>query len=129
MARELETDEAIALDVGLSGDVPTVSDLDVPARLGRGPTLVHQDSEIHYSRQVIDSLIRTAEAEDIPVQHAVFQSYASDGAAFIRQGIPTALVAFPARYTHSPFETVSIDDLLLTVDLLEAYVTEDGWGD
>jgi endoglucanase len=123
IAREVDVDAAIALDVGLSGDVPSVDMQDIPVRLGDGPVLVHQDSEIHYSRHVTDRLIATAQASGIPVQHAVFQSYASDGAAFIRQGIPTALVAFPTRYTHSPFETIDEDDLVRTVDLLKAYVT------
>lgn len=123
IAREIDVDEAIALDVGLSGDTPGVDHLDTPTRLGAGPILVHQDSEIHYSRNISDRLVSTAVAADIPLQHAVFQNYASDGAAFIRQGIPTALVAFPARYTHSPFETVAISDLLRTIDLIEAYVT------
>jgi endoglucanase len=116
-------DEAIALDVGLSGDIPSISLLDIPVRLGDGPVLVHKDSEIHYSRRVIDRLIATAGSHEIPIQHAIFQNYASDGAAFIRQGIPTALIAFPARYTHSPFETVDESDLLQNVRLLKAYVT------
>lgn len=122
IAREQEFHEAIALDVGLAGDIPAANLLDVPVRLGDGPVIVHQDSEIHYSRSVIDRLIAVAESADIPIQHAVFQKYASDGAAFIRQGIPTALVAFPTRYTHSPFETVHEKDLVQTVNLLKIFV-------
>ena len=122
VAHEQEFQEAIAVDVGLTGDIPTSSLTDIPVRLGGGPVIVHQDSEIHYSRRVIDRLIAVAEESDIPVQHAVFQHYASDGAAFIRQGIPTALLAFPARYTHSPFETVDLQDLAACVTLLERFV-------
>ncbi|MCZ7567141.1 MAG: M28 family peptidase [Ardenticatenaceae bacterium] len=125
VAREGEFDQAIALDVGLAGDIPTVDLLDVPVRLGDGPVVVHQDSEIHYSRAISNRLIALAEREAVPIQHAVFQRYASDGAAFIRQGVPTALLAFPTRYTHSPFETVHENDLALTVRLLKAYVQTD----
>ena len=45
------------------------------------------------------------------VQPAIFQNFASDGEAFIRRGVETALVAFPTRYTHSPFEMVDERDL------------------
>jgi endoglucanase len=123
IAREQAFDQAIALDVGLTGDLPSADLDDIPVRLGSGPTIVHQDSEIHYSRFVTDALIETAEHNDIRVQHAVFQNYASDGAAFIRQGIPTALIAFAARYTHSPFETIDERDLVACVQLLKAHLT------
>jgi tetrahedral aminopeptidase len=118
-----DIEEAIALDVGLSGDVPSVDFQHMPVRLGGGPVLVHQDSEIHYNRQITDRLIAVADSASIPIQHAVFQNYASDGAAFIRQGVPSALIAFATRYTHSPFETLDESDLRAIVDLLKAYVT------
>ena len=38
-------------------------------------------------------------------------AFGSDGAALMKADIPAALVAFPARYTHSPFETANLDDI------------------
>jgi tetrahedral aminopeptidase len=57
------------------------------------------------------------------VQPAIFQNFASDGEAFIRRGVETALVAFPTRYTHSPFEMVDEQDLTQCVQLLAAFAT------
>jgi endoglucanase len=58
----------------------------------------------------------------IAIQHAVFGSFGSDGSAFMKADIPSALVAFPARYTHTPFETGHMDDIEGLVDWLCAFV-------
>ena len=121
LADELDLDQAIALDVGLTGDVPGADPLDFPCRLGLGPTVVYQDSSCHYGRRLSDELVATAREHSVPVQRAVYQNYGSDGAALVRRGIETALVAYPTRYTHSPVETVDGNDLLATVDLLVAW--------
>jgi endoglucanase len=53
----------------------------------------------------------------------VFSRYTSDGVAFIHAGIPTGLLAWATRYTHSPFEMVHLRDLEQCVELLIAYLT------
>lgn len=120
-ARASGCEMAIALDVGLAGDVPGVDARDVSARLGGGPTIVHKD--LHsYNRALTQSVIRTAQAANIPVQPAVFGFYGSDAGAFTRQGVQSALVVVPTRYTHSPFEMVHLHDVELTVQLLSAFL-------
>jgi tetrahedral aminopeptidase len=124
LADEVALDAAIALDVGLTGDVPGPDAKDFPAKLGHGPTIVYQDGSCHYSRKLSNALVATGRRHDIPVQQAVFQNYGSDGAALIRRGIDTALVAYPTRYTHSPIETVDPGDIEASVDLIVAWLTE-----
>lgn len=116
-------DLAIALDVGLTGDIPGPDTRDFPARVGSGPIVVYQDASCHYSRRLCDALMMTACREKVPVQRAVFQHYGSDGAALIRRGVETALLTYPTRYTHSPVETVDETDLTRTVDLLVAFAS------
>jgi endoglucanase len=111
-------DWAIALDVGLAGDLPVGGQEHMPVALGQGPTIVHKDW-VHYDPVLSGHLVDCAEAASIPCQQAIFHNYGSDGGAYLRQGVRTALIAFPCRYTHSPFETVSLQDLLWTVDLLK----------
>ena len=125
VADEIALDLAIALDVGLTGDIPGPDKRDFPARLGAGPIVVYQDASCHYSRRLSDALLAAAKRENIPVQRAVFQNYGSDGAALIRRGIETALLTYPTRYTHSPVETVDERDLERCVDLLVALLTSD----
>jgi endoglucanase len=124
LADELRLDLAIALDVGLTGDIPGVDERDFPSRLGGGPMIVYQDAMCHYSRHLSDTLIEVAQHNDIPVQRAVFQYFGSDGAALIRRGVDSALLTYPTRYTHSPFETVDESDLKHAVALLVAFVKQ-----
>lgn len=60
LADELRLDLAIALDVGLTGDIPGVDTRDWPSRLGGGPMIVYQDAMCHYSRRLSDTLIEVA---------------------------------------------------------------------
>ena len=122
LADEPELDLAIALDVGLTGDIPGPDKRDFPAKLGAGPTIVFQDASCHYSRKLSDDLLAVARDADIPSQRAIFQNYGSDGAALMRRGVETALVTYPTRYTHSPIETVDEGDIEQTVALLEAFL-------
>jgi len=117
-------DMAVALDVGLTGDIPGPDPIDFPCTLGAGPTIVFQDASCHYSGRLSNLLMTTARCHEIPMQRAIFQHYGSDGASFVRQGIETALLTYPTRYTHSPIETVDLDDIQGCVDLLERFVTD-----
>jgi endoglucanase len=120
-ARE-EFDAAIAVEIGLAGDIPGVPYRAMPARLGGGPLLVHKDSLVHYDHTLTAKLEATARNAGITLQHAVFGSFGSDGSATMKAGIPSALVAFPARYTHTPFETGHLDDVEDLVEWLCAFV-------
>jgi putative aminopeptidase FrvX len=120
-ARE-QFEAAIVVESGLAGDVPRVGEAAVPLRLGAGPALVHKDSLVHYDHALTSGLERLAGERGIAVQHAVFGSFGSDGSSLMRADVPTALLAFPTRYTHTPFEMGSLADVEAMVDLLGAFV-------
>jgi endoglucanase len=117
-------DAAIAVEIGMAGDLPGLPPAAMPTRLGGGPILVHSDSLVHYDHALTARLEQVAEARTIPIQHAVFGSFGSDGAAFMKADVPAALVAFPTRYTHSPFETAHLADIEALVEWLVAFVRE-----
>jgi putative aminopeptidase FrvX len=116
-------DAAIILEIGMAGDIPGVGLRDMPLRLGAGPALIHKDSLVHYDHALTAQLEAVASDAGIPIQHAVFGSFGSDGSALMRADIPAALVAFPARYTHTPFETGNLDDIEAMVAWMCALVT------
>jgi endoglucanase len=116
-------DLAIAIDNGPIADYPGTDERELPVRLGQGPALVYKDSWTHYDRRVINQLIDIAGAKDIPIQQCIFPGFGSDGAALIRAGIPTALLAIATRYTHSAFEMGDERDVTSALDLLRAFVT------
>ncbi len=116
-------DLAIALEVGLVGDIPTVGLDQVAARLGGGPILGHKDGIVAYDVALTRRLERVAQRAGIEVQHQVMLNFGSDGKAFMANDIPSALLCVPTRYTHSPIETIDVEDLVGVVRLLEAFVT------
>lgn len=116
-------DLAIAIDNGPIADYPGTDPREMPVRLGQGPVLVFKDSWVHYDRRIIDHLTHVAGESNIPIQRTIYPGFGSDGAALIRNGIPTALLAISTRYTHSAFEMLDERDLTMTLDLLRAFVT------
>jgi putative aminopeptidase FrvX len=119
-----EYDAALVLEIGLAGDIPTVTQQALPLRLGAGPILVHKDSLVHYDHKLTTALERIAADAGIGIQHAVFGSFGSDGSALIKADIPSALLAFPARYTHSPYETAHLQDIDKLAQWVEAFVRQ-----
>jgi endoglucanase len=71
---------------------------------------------------VKDLLIRRAEDAGIPYQLEVLEAATTDGAdiQLARTGVPTGVLSIPARYTHTPSETVDRNDVQATLDLLVA---------
>lgn len=117
-------DAAVAYEIGPAGDYPGLSG---PARhigLGRGVVFGHEDQAVHYDVPLTNRLIGLASEHGIPFQDAAFTGYGTDGMMLLMQGIPTALVAVPTRYTHSPYEMIATSDfedaIRLTVALLSA---------
>ena len=126
-------DLAIVLDVGLSSHCPSVSETDVPQKLGAGPVFVVKDNAAHYDLEAIRSLEACARQHGIATRRAAYGvdgSYASDGLRLMAFGIPSVLMVFPAAYTHSPFEMIDERDLLALTDLLCRFLVEpDRWYD
>jgi putative aminopeptidase FrvX len=119
-------DLAVALDVGLVGDVPGVAPEEYEASLGGGPALVHKDGFMFYDARLLWALADTAEAAGVPFQHGVYAGYGSDALALAQSGVPSALVAVPTRYTHTAFEMIDARDVEATVTLLAAFLTREG---
>jgi tetrahedral aminopeptidase len=111
-------DAAIAVDVGLVGDIPAVQEREHPTRLGAGPIVVHRDTGIVYDRVLTQHLLALAAGNGVPAQDGLFAGYGSDGLALAESGSPTALLTVPTRYTHTAFETIHPGDLAATVELL-----------
>ncbi len=122
LARHDRWDWAVALDVGLVGDVPGVDEREHATRLGAGPIAVHRDTGIIYDRALTLHLLDLAAREGIPAQDGLFAGYGSDGLPLWESGTPTALLTVPTRYTHTAFEAIDPADLQATVDLLAALV-------
>ena len=122
VAKDLEVDAVIILDIGLADDHPGTNG-EFGISLGKGPIIVIKDSAMHYSYELVQSIIKTAEKETIPIQRAVFHSYMTDGVQFASQGQVVSVLAVPCRYSHSSFETVNLLDVDMAIHLLMKLLT------
>lgn len=129
-AYRLAPDTAIVVDTIPAGGTPD-TDLyrDLSIQIGAGPVLALASGiggvRGHLAHPGMrDFLLRVAAGRGIPLQRALLPRSTSDLAAIHleRGGIPSMVVNIPRRYSHSPVETVDLDDALATVDLLEAAV-------
>jgi endoglucanase len=121
VAKDFDVDAVIAVDIGLADDHPGTKG-EAGVGLGLGPVLVVKDSAIHYAHDLIKQLVQVAEREDIPVQRAVYHNYLTDGLQFAIQGQLVAVVAIPCRYSHSSFETLSLKDVEMAIQLILSFV-------
>ena len=113
----------IAVDVTHATDCPTVDKRQRGAiSLGEGPVILRGPN---INPRVNARLRERAEAEEIPHQVAALGRAAPNDSNVLqitRAGVATGLVQIPNRYMHSAVETVSLDDLDHTADLLAAFV-------
>ena len=122
---------AIVLDTMPAGGTPDVSATrELSMQIGQGPviTLISQSGGggIIVQPAIRDFLLRLAAAHQIPVQRALFYGGNSDAAAvhLVRSGVPTGVVNLARRYSHSPVETLDINDAVCAFELLRAAALE-----
>lgn len=115
-------DVAIILESDIAGDVPGVSKDESSVRLGKGPTVLMYDARMIPNLKLRDLVMDTAESAGIPVQTSTIEGGATDGAAIhmYRTGVPTVVIAVPARHIHSHSSIIHRDDFDNAVKLVKA---------
>lgn len=89
---------------------------------GQGPGIA-QGANVH--PLVFEKLRAAAVREAIPHQITVYGGDTETNAWMMQvtgEGIPTGLVEIPLRYMHTPVETIHLDDVAHTADLLRALI-------
>ncbi len=118
----VKPDVGIAIEGGITGDVPGDRPEETQARLGGGPGLFLYDSSTIASRRLVTLVKGTAAARGLPLQLDLVQGYGDDSAEMQMNngGAPTVNLVVPVRYTHSHNGIVNRQDFDQTVDLLVA---------
>jgi putative aminopeptidase FrvX len=122
LAQMLTPDLAIAVDVGLSGDIPGVAAKDSRAKLGKGVGILLYDGSLVPSPYLRDFVIDVAKDEGIPFQLDSIARGGTDGGMFQfgDGGAPALALAIPTRYMHSHNILVHRDDILACAHLIAA---------
>ncbi|MGI5915359.1 MAG: M42 family metallopeptidase [Anaerolineae bacterium] len=121
----IDPDVAIAIDVTPTADTPEGRPM--PVVLGKGPAVKVKDYGMLAHPAVKDWMIETAENAGIPYQIEVLELGSTDARAMqvSRAGMPAGCLSVPCRYVHTPSEMVEYEDVLNSVRLLRAMLSNE----
>lgn len=123
MTHRLKPTMAICLDVCHSTDTPGIDKTKFgDTALRSGPAITHGSSN---HPVLVEHIITVATKKKIPIQHQAIANHSgtdTDAIFKVAEGVPSALISLPLRYMHSVVEMVSVPDIELTIDVLEAVV-------
>lgn len=119
-AYSIHPDCAITLEGTSADDLPKDKDVSPTAELGKGPAITIMDRSFIADRRLVRLLTSTAEDLAIPYQIKQPGIGGTDSGAIhqAREGVPSATVAVPCRYIHSPVGLLSLDDFSNTLQLM-----------
>ncbi len=119
-AYAIEPDYAFALESTVCDDSPKEKDVSPTTRLGAGAAITVADNSLIADPRLVRLLIETAEQNRIPYQIKQPLKGGTDagGIHTVKSGIPSAVVAIPTRYIHSPVSLLSLQDFASTTELV-----------
>lgn len=111
-AYAIEPHAALVLECTPAYDLPHDRDESPNVSLGKGPAVYVMDSRTIQDPRFVAHIMRTAEANGIPfqVRQPGGGGTNAGGIQRVHGGIPTATIATPGRYTHSPISLINLDD-------------------
>jgi len=118
----VEPDVAFALEGTICDDSPKKKEESPTTRLGHGPAITLRDRSVVCDPRLVKHLVETAEAKGLSYQFKQPGIGGTDAGAIhlVKEGVPSAVVAVPCRYIHSPVSLLSLTDLENTVRLMRA---------
>jgi endoglucanase len=119
-AEIIKPDVGIALEAGVTRDVPGVHAEEAQETLGGGPGLFLFNSSQLPNRKFVALARQTAREKSIPLQDELIVIYGDDAAEIQKSngGAPTITLVVPTRYTHAHNGIINRADYDRTVELL-----------
>lgn len=121
-AEHAAPDYAVVVDTFMSGDTPDVSyHREMPTGIGRGPVALLATTGHIAHAGVVRLMEQAAQRQGVAMQRATVVGKANTDATPIhlaREGVPTAGLGLCRRYSHSPVETMDINDAVGAVKVL-----------
>ena len=120
----IKPDVGIALEAGVTRDVPGVRPDEAQEALGGGPGIFLFNSSELPNRKFVTLARQTAREKSIPLQDELIIGYGDDGAEIQKSngGAPTITLVVPTRYTHGHNGVINRGDYDRTVELLIALI-------
>lgn len=118
-AHSIQPDIGFAVDVGIAGDTPGISDKDAASKMGEGPQIILYDASMISHKGVRDYVLDVAEQNEIPYQYDVIAGGATDAGSIhlTANGVPSLTITVPTRYIHTHAAMLHRDDFEHAVKL------------
>ena len=119
-AQKIQPDISFAVDVGIAGDTPGVTEKEAMGKLGKGPGIVLYDASMVSHKGLRDFVTNVADEEGIPYQFDAMPGGGTDSGSIhvTANGVPALSITIPTRYIHSHAAMLHRDDYENTVKLL-----------
>lgn len=122
----INPDVAFAVDTGVAGDVPGISEVDSVTKLGKGVAVSIFDNSMIPNTALRDFVFNTAEQHGIPYQVDFTEGGGTDaGRIHIHDhGVPSVVISIPTRYIHCHHGIIHRDDYEAAVRLMVALIKQ-----
>lgn len=119
-AAKINPDIGFAVDVGIAGDTPGVSEREAMSKMGKGPQVVIYDASLVAHKGLRDLVTDTADELNIPYQFESIPGGGTDAGSIhlTHNGVPALAITIATRYIHSHAAMLHRDDYENAVKLI-----------
>jgi putative aminopeptidase FrvX len=117
---KITPDIGFAVDVGIAGDTPGVSEREAMSKMGKGPQVVIYDASLVAHKGLRDLVTDTADELNIPYQFESIPGGGTDAGSIhlTHNGVPALPITIATRYIHSHAAMLHRDDYENAVKLI-----------
>ncbi|MCC3356481.1 M42 family metallopeptidase [Bacillus sp. REN16] len=119
-ATMIKPDLAIAVDVGIAGDTPGISEKEALSKMGEGPQIILYDASMVSHKGLRDFVVGVADELSIPYQFDAIAGGGTDAGSIhiTLEGVPALAITIATRYIHSHAGILHRDDYENAVKLI-----------
>ncbi|MDF2787942.1 MAG: peptidase [Neobacillus sp.] len=119
-AEKINPDIGFAVDVGIAGDTPGISEKEAMSKMGKGPQIILYDATLVAHKGLRDFIINVAEELNIPYQFDVIPGGGTDAGPIhtTHNGVPSIPITIATRYIHTHAAMLHRDDYENAVKLI-----------
>ncbi len=119
-ANKIAPDIAFAVDVGIAGDTPGVSDKEAQGKMGEGPQIILYDASMVSHKGLRDFVTGVADELGIPYQFDAMPGGGTDAGSthLAGEGAPSLAITIATRYIHTHAALLHRDDYENAVKLI-----------
>ncbi|WP_042459570.1 M42 family metallopeptidase [Neobacillus dielmonensis] len=117
---KIEPDIGFAVDVGIAGDTPGITEKEAMSKMGKGPQIVVYDASMVAHKGLRDFVTDTADELNIPYQFESIPGGGTDAGSIhlTHNGVPALAITIATRYIHSHAAILHRDDYENAVKLI-----------